>query len=122
MTLIKTLVALAVSTVAVAATPAAVAAEETSSCGGEDTGFCTTGTFTFQLYFVHSCVGEGGYTGEIQSILQHAGGARVFTCVYDHGTVVTARGEGPRPVPGQPFTQYCDAVGVGPWSCYITRA
>lgn len=106
---------------AIAAMPAA-SAEDTVSCGGADAGVCSTGTFVFLAYFEHSCVGEAGYTGEIQSILQHAGGARVFTCVYDHGTVVFARGEGERPRPGLPFTQYCDAVGVGPWSCYIKTA
>lgn len=121
MTKIPSLITLSVLAATIAFVPAATA-EETVSCGGEDVGICTTGTFVFTSRFEHSCVGEAGYTGEIQSILQHAGGARVFTCVYDHGTVVLARGEGERPAPGQPFTQYCNAVGVGPWSCYITTA
>ena len=104
----------------IAAMPAA-AAEDTVSCGGTDSGVCTTGEHVFFAFFEHSCVGEDGFTGMVQSTLQHAEGARVFTCVYDHGVVMLARGEGPRPVPGRPFTQVCDAVGLGPWSCYVTK-
>jgi hypothetical protein len=92
----------------------------TCTCGGTDTGVCTTGTHSFTTLLSHTCLGEQGFTGTIQSILQHAGGARVFTCVWDAGKVVTADGRGPYPARGEPFTQYCDGVGVGPWACSVT--
>lgn len=92
----------------------------TCECGGTDSGACSTGTHAFLTLVQHSCVGEAGFTGAIQSVIQHPDGARVFTCVYDAGNIVQAYGVGPFPTRGLPFTQYCDAVGTGPWSCWVT--